>query len=393
MFDENCCEKHPCEDKCSCGNKCNSCGKCDPCADSCCTPAKFGCDFNIEADLNNPRYWWVTLNGCTQRIKVPKIGETETCLEIDCFTKTLTYYGEGGTFTFTGADLGCILKLDDISDVNAPDPEPCSMLVFDPQCGGCPCDPEEATWQPYKIPDAGDCEVEPDEDGYYHVLVKNDCGCIVECRIPVVPNGMTAINYVRDSVPDDPDFPWYYGCYNDTINLRLSENASQYFGKYALKVTVNYGIQTILSDKCKNTNFRSLVVPVVNDTTINVEKESSLLQGFSGYAAAPEIPWGSVSMRGSFTFIVPKGKEAYLHHEFRYRTNSSFPNYYTNPTYDGVRVPDNIASQVNAIPWNASRLNALQVIVEPTNGVANYDPAVDPERAQLDPAVDEYPTL
>ena len=224
------------------------------------------------------------------------------------------------------------------------------MLVFNPGCGRCPCTPEEATWQAYQIPDAEDCVIEPDD----------------------------------------------YGCYNDTINLHLAQNAPDYFGKYALKVTVNYTIQVILSEQCKNVNFRSLVVPVYDgQTVINIEEQSSILQGFCGASAtSPYIPWGSQSMRGSFVFIVPKGKEASLHHEFRLRASpyegAPFPGYYENATYDGKRVPDNIASQVNALPWNASRLNALQVIVEPTFGNANFDPVVDPERQQLDPAVDEY---
>ena len=376
MNKDYCCEKDPC----------------DSCNKGCCDPARFSSDFSLKPDANDPHYWWVCLNGLAKKIRVPNIAETGTYLDLDCITKTLTYYGETEKQVFTGDQLGCLLELDDISNVRANDPEGCSMLVFNPGCGGCPCDPEEETWQAYKIPDAGDCTMEPDDDGYYRVLKKNDCGCIEECRLPVMPQGMTSINYVRDSVPDDPDFPWYYGCYNDTINLHLADNAPDYFGKYALKVTVNYTIQVILSDQCKNVNFRSLLCPVYEgQTVVNVEEQSSVLQGFSGFStSAPEIPWGSQSMRGSFVFIVPKGKEASLHHEFRLRTQSSFPNYYENATYDGKRVPDNIASQVNALPWNASRLNALQVIVEPTFGVANFDPVVDPERSQLDPAVDEY---
>ena len=376
MNKDYCCEKDPC----------------DSCKKGCCDPARFSSDFSLKPDANDPHYWWVCLNGLTKKIRVPNIAETGTYLDLDCITKTLTYYGETEKQVFTGDQLGCLLELDDISNVRANDPEGCSMLVFNPGCGGCPCDPEEETWQAYKIPDAGDCTMEPDDDGYYRVLKKNDCGCIEECRLPVMPHGMTSINYVRDSVPDDPDFPWYYGCYNDTINLHLADNAPDYFDKYALKVTVNYTIQVILSDQCKNVNFRSLLCPVYEgQTVVNVEEQSSVLQGFSGFSTStPEIPWGSQSMRGSFVFIVPKGKEAALHHEFRLRTQSSFPNYYQNATYDGKRVPDNIASQVNALPWNASRLNALQVIVEPTFGVANFDPVVDPERSQLDPAVDEY---
>lgn len=376
-----------------CGDPCNKCNPCDPCKKSCCSPARYDCDISIKPSAYDPTFWFFNINGCSQKVKIPKISETETYLDFDCSAKTMTYFGEGDPQVFTGSDLGCILNFEDLGNVNIHNPAPCSIPVFNPGCGRCPCTPEEATWQAYTIPDAGDCVMEPDDDGYYKVLKKNDCGCIEECRMPVMPSGMTAINYVRDSVPDDPDFPWYYGCYNDTINLHLADNAPAYFGKYPLKVTVNYGVQTIMSSQCKNVNFRSLLVPVVQGQEVNVEKEASILQGNATASASPEIPWSTQCLRGSFVFIVPKGKEAYLHHEWRFRSYSSFPNYYTNPTYDGVRVPDSIASQINALPWNASRLNALQVIVEPTFGTSNYEPVTDPERQQLDPAIDEYPTL
>ena len=99
-------------------------------------------------------------------------------------------------------------------------------------------------------------------------------------------------------------------------------------------------------------------------------------------------------MRGSFTFIAPKGKEAYLHHEFRLISKESaatVPMSYETSQYDGQKVPDNVASQVDQMVWTASRLNALQVVVKPVNGISNMDPVVDPDRDQLDPAVDEYP--
>lgn len=373
-------------------DNCNSCDSCNPCGG--CGAAHNKTYFNLHADPYDSNYWLWEMGCENGRIKLPKIPETCTSLTTNYSNATLNYQGECEPQTITGEQIGSLINLADLRDVDAKDADPCDILVFNPGCSEGDCSPEVLQWKKYHIPDAGDCTMEPDSDGYYKVLKKTDCGCITECRLPVVPNGMVSINYVRDSVPDDPDFPWYYGCYNDTINLHLAQNAPAYFGKYALKVTVNYGIQCILSSNCKNVNFRSLVVPTVNDTTINVEKEASLLQGFCGFStSAPEIPWGSQSMRGSFSFIVPKGREAYLHHEFRLRTNSSFPNYYFNSTYDGVRVPDNIASQINQLPWNASRLNALQVIVEPTNGVANMNPVVDAEREKLDDPVDEYPSL
>lgn len=370
-----------------CNNDNNPCG----CGE--CHPAKYGCDFDINANPYDPSVWMVTICGATAKVKIPKLNETDTKLSTSFTNKSLIYNAEKHKDIITGDQLGSLINLEDLRDVDATNADSCDLLVFNPYCGDCGdgCKPKNARWKAYHIPDAGDCEMEPDEDGYYKILKKNDCGCIEECRLPVVPTGMIAINYVRDSVPDDPDFPWYYGCYNDAINLHLAQNAERYFGKYDLEVTINYGVQVILSDKCKNVNFRSLVVPVVSGTPVNVEKEASILQGFSGFSTStPEIPWGSQAMRGSFTFIVPKGKEAYLHHEFRLRSVSSFPNYYLNATYDGVRVPDEIASQVNDLPWNASRLNALQVIVKPTMGASDYDPVTDPERQKLDDPVDIY---
>lgn len=381
-----------------CNHKINlACNECDPCGNNCgggCCPAKFDCSFDVYADAYDPRYWFFEINGCSKRIRLPDLAEKGTFIDIDCSSKTMTYYGETETQTFTGEQLGCLFNLDDLRDVNAPDAEPCSMLVFNPGCGRCPCTPEEATWQPYQIPDAGDCVIEPDDDGYYKVLIKNECGCVEECRLPVVAPEAVVINYERDSVPDDPDFPWYYGAYNDHINLHLEQNAEKYFGIYALEVTINYGIQVVKSTISPNVNFRSLVVPVVDGETTNVEKEASILQSFALYSESPEIPWGSTSLRGSFTFIVPKGKEAYLHHEFRLRTVASGMtySYAENPTYDGKIVPANEATGYDKMKYIASRLNALQVIVKPVNGISNMNPVVDPYRDQLDPAVDEYPT-
>lgn len=372
-------------------HECDSCNSCGPCC-----PAQFDCTFDIQADAYDPRYWMFNINGCTKKVKLPELPEKGTYLDLDCSSKTMTYYGETDTQVFTGDQIGCLLSLDDISDVNAPNPEPCSMLVYNPGCGRCPCTPEEATWQAYQIPNAGDCVLTPDEDGYYKVLVKNDCGCIEECRLPVVAPEAAVINYVRDSVPDDPDFPWYYGIYNDTINLHLADNAPKYFGIYDLEITVYYGIQVMHPTAAKNLNFRSLLVPaIVGGSSPNVQRMASILQDDSTVSfSAPIIPWGSKSMRGSLSFIVPKGKEAYLHHEFRLISKESaatIPMSYQTSQYDKQRVPDDVAAQVDAMVWTASRLNALEVVVKPVNGIINLEPEADPYRDELDDPEDLYP--
>lgn len=378
----------------TCSNCNSACGN-DPCSGcGACKPARYSCgNMSIVPNPFDESIWMVTIQGCTTKVKIPKINEIDTKLSTNYTSSSLIYNAEKHTDIITGAQLGQLIKMEDLRDTETDNADSCDLLVYNPFCSDCGdgCKPKNARWTNYHIPDAGDCELEPDDDGYYKVLVKNDCGCIEECRMPVSASGMTAINYVRDSVPDDPDFPWYYGCYNDRINLHLADNAARYFGKYALKVTINYGIQTILSEVCPNYNFRSIIVPVTVGDAVNIQREASILQGFCGYKADGDrsIPWGSQSLRGSITFIVPKGKEAYLHHEYRVRTGASFPNYYTG-AWDGQRVPDEEA-QLNTVLHPASRLNALQVIVEPTMGASNYDPTVDAERSQLDPAVDEYP--
>lgn len=376
-------------------SNCNQCND-NPCSCNECKPARYSCGFDIQVDPYDASTWLVTMNGCLHRVKIPKISETCTHLSTDFSGANLIYNGECGQDIISGHQLGELINLNDLRDVDVEDAGSCDIMVYDPGCTDCGdgCKPKPAMWRKYHIPDAGDCEVEPDDDGYYHVLIKDDCGCIKECRLPVVPNGSAVINYIRDSVPDDPDFPWYYGCYNDRINLRLAQNVPQWFGKYDLEITVNYGIQAVKSTASKCVNFRSLMVPVVEDTSINVAKMSSILQDDTTYSASgPEIPWASKSMRGSITFIVPKGKEAYLHHEYRLRTVDSHAAYAFNATYDGKKVPDDIAGQIDTMPYNASRLNALQIVAKPARGISNLDPTVDTIRSQLDAPVDEYPNI
>lgn len=387
----NRCNKQPCD--------CNS----DPCGKKC-QPARYSCGFDIQVDPFDPTTWLFTNCGATRRVKIPKIAETDTTLKTDYSNATLNYHSEQHVDTITGEQIGSLINLNELRDVDADNPENCSFLTWNPGCSECGngCEPLEARWRPYTIPDAGNDDIAAvDSNGYYHVLGKNDCGCIVEKKVPIVPSGMASFNYVRDSHPDDPDFPWYYGCYNDTIHLHLAENAPRYFNKYALKVTVNYGIQCIVSSNCPNVNFRSIVAPVVNGDSVEtaMENAGSILQGFSIFTGSAQsadqnrqIPWGSASLRGQFTFLVPKGKEAYLHHEFRLRSAESFPGYFGKNgaggtgdwySWNGQVVPTSEAT-INHILHPASRLNSLQVIIEPTVGSFSYEPAADPVRDQLD---------
>lgn len=383
----------------TCSNCNSTCGK-DPCSCGGCKPARYGCDLNIMANPFDPSVWSVTINGATTRVKIPKINETDTKLSTNYTSASLIYNAEKHTDIITGEQLGQLINLEDLRDTDTASADSCDLLVYNPYCSECGdgCKPKNAMWTNYHIPDAGDCEIELDEDGYYHVLIKDDCGCIRECRLPVMANGSTQISYIRDSVPDDPDFPWYYGIYNDTINLHLAENAPAFFGKYDLEITVNYGIQVVHSSSSPNANFRSLVVPVAEDSEIDPTMFSCTLQAQSttNLNSAPYIPWGTVCLRGSLVFYVPKGKEASLHHEFRLITKDSAQQgapYYAHNPLDGQKVPDDIAGQVDRMLYTASRLNALQIVVKPARGTSNTSPVTDPDRSQLDPAVDVYPNI
>lgn len=378
-------------------NFCTRCGH-TPCGCGC-KPAKYGKDFDISANPFDPSIWNVTINGATTRVKIPKINEVDTKLSTNYSGSSLIFNAERHTDVITGAQLGSLINLGDLRDVSLSNVDSCSYLVYNPFCSDCGdgCRPKDAMWTFQHIDDAGGCEMELDSEGYYHVLIKDGCGCIKECRMPAIPDGSVQISYIRDSVPDDPDFPWYYGAYNDTINLHLRENAPQFFGKFDLEVTINYGIQVVHSTASPNTNFRSLLVPVAEGTTIDPTMFSSVLQGESIVShQVPYIPWGTVCMRGSLVFYVPKGKEASLHHEFRLITRESAMSgapYYATNALDGQRVPDDIAGQVDRMLYTGSRLNALQIVVKPARGTSNTSPTTDAYRDQLDPAVDVYPNV
>lgn len=367
---------------CNCNrNNCNNCGPipdCNPCNDNC---------TRVEYVPGTACTIAITSDGCTTTFNLHdgvKACETDTRLWFDRATACINLEAERHTDTICLCEMLESVELGCLGDVDFEKLRPCDIPVFDPYCDG-PCadcaDDRTGKWVNYHIPDAGDCVMSADDDGYYKVLAKNECGCIIECRVPIVPKDGSRIAQLRDSTPDDPDFPWYYGCYNENkIPLLLKQICPEYFGKFDLEILVTYGVQVVRSDASPNANFRSLVVPYAEGETVDkhiIERRASILQDDVSVIAAKKeeegmddkqsIPWGSKSMRGVLQMIVPKGKEAYLRHEFRLRTMSSFPNYATNDL-DGQRVPDEDAAVVDKMKYVASRLNALVVTVRPASG-------------------------
>ena len=162
----------------NCNN--NSCG-CDPCSH----PAKYGCDFDIQANPYDASIWNVTINGATTRVRIPKIAETDTKLSTSYTAAALTYSAEKHADTITGAQLGSLIKFADLRDVDATNADPFDLVVFHPYCDVCGdgCTPKNARWTRYHIPDEDTNVLEADDDGYYHVLTLSDCGGIKGARV------------------------------------------------------------------------------------------------------------------------------------------------------------------------------------------------------------------
>lgn len=161
-------------------NYCNSCtDPCTRCRRACAKPY-----FNLFVDPYDPSYWVWEMDGESGKVKVPTMNETDTKLSIDYSNPALIYSAERHVDTITGPQLGSIINLDDLRDVDATSPDACSILVFNPGCGLCPCSPEEEMWKKYSIPDASE-ELTPDAQNRFKVLAKTDCGCIEEVYLPV----------------------------------------------------------------------------------------------------------------------------------------------------------------------------------------------------------------
>ncbi len=117
---------------CNCNNKCKS----EPCG--CAEPV-----FSIEAMADDPTILRFNVNGKSVWYDfepVVKAGETCTTLNVDAVNRTLNYHGECGDQTISGKELGSILHLGDLGDVNADTIEENGILNYrkDTDCGeGC----------------------------------------------------------------------------------------------------------------------------------------------------------------------------------------------------------------------------------------------------------------
>lgn len=345
------------------------CGGCDPCeracVDSCCNNAclRWGfdgcylrgrCADGTELTPLDLCSWLKVHETCTELFLVPQTTDDEDN------GGYLLYKNEcGEEYRFWVCDFLGLASLRCLKDIyNYSDPDsgednavrPCDLLVFDPACDSNPDNPKHNKWVPYHIPDAGDCVITPDADGYSKVLVKDACGCIKECKLFVQQN--TYEYTLRDSWPDDPDWPFQPGTFTEVIDLALDQKIPMW-GVTDLEVTVqySYGVQNHGDGISSRRNFKSTVVPINSpDATPSMSDtydKASVLQ------ACNLAPWGSWELQACRTFIVPKGQKLYLHHSVECR---------------------NINTQLmphdeNERKQATSRLHALRVFVKATKGI------------------------
>lgn len=346
----------------NCGGTCDACAE-NPCSGCCKNPClRWGfdgcylrgrCADGTELDPLDLCAWLKVHETCTEFKLVPN-GTGQSYME---------YLNEcGESYKLYVCDFLGLGELSCLNDVmwNDDGPQSCDIMVYDPCCGDDACDKTAGHWTNYHIPDAGDCEIEADTDGYYHVLVKNDCGCIEECKF--FATSKTWEYGLRDSWPDDPDWPFSMGSRmgdnSEIIDLQLDTKIPM-FGKTDLEVTVQYayGIQNTGASSATGQiagdhNFKSIVTPTKTPThspnVTDIISNAIVVQGTN------TCPWGSWEWQVSRTFIVPKGEKLYLNHVIEERDINTnlvpFQGESLTPTQD------------------SSRLHALHVFVRATKG-------------------------
>lgn len=287
---------------------------------------------------------------------------------------------------------GCI-ELEDLANVIDKEPHNCDLLVWKDgdECGDG-CTSAGAGWQAYTIPYNQDCVIEPNENGMFPVLVKNDEGCIEACNL--MPTGLIYQHQVRDSWPDSHDWPYHYGNYDEVIKFYLADNAPLIFGKFDLKVTIEYTFMTEQPDAGFEASVKSITIPFFDNNVPNLAGD---LTPFKTLARKVELlnalPWGTRATSVTRVVIVPKGKELSLFHMVRMRANFAdyggvgWPDPFPTP-YDGQRMT---ATGVDTGLTNFSRLNATDITIEPvipvTQATRFDDGAGDRTPNTLDPFV------
>ena len=159
---------------------CDICGKSD-CSGKC-KPACYSGEVDITIDPYDPSYWWISLNGIPNRVKIPEGNETDTVLSTDYSGAYLNYKAEKHTDKVTGSQLGSLINLSDLRDTEI-DPAlsgNCYELVFRrfSECGdGCKSAADQ--WQNFNI-NSDDAK----QNGIQYVRGANAYGCPVYLDVP-----------------------------------------------------------------------------------------------------------------------------------------------------------------------------------------------------------------
>lgn len=122
----NCCGIKQCENPCDRG-----CDSCDPCKKKCCGDAKPVIDVQaIPDDILTLSFNFNGVGTTYDYREMIKTGQTDTALTADALKRVLVYMAERHTDTISAKELGAILHLSDLGDVEVDSIDAYSMLFY-----------------------------------------------------------------------------------------------------------------------------------------------------------------------------------------------------------------------------------------------------------------------
>lgn len=103
---------------------------CDDCCSGGCGPAKYDCMFDIKPSPYDPTTWVITQNGVMRKIKAPTLNETDTAISTNSSNATLNYKAEKHNDAITGKQLGDLINVDELRNVNVDESLPGTCYEF-----------------------------------------------------------------------------------------------------------------------------------------------------------------------------------------------------------------------------------------------------------------------